>query len=404
MSLVHLCAQPTFKLDSIHQYSWDEDFSDWKHNTRDLYKYDNGGIKETNLLRLVLNGDVWENFYQFNKLYDGNNNLTESILQNWGDNMWNNGSRDSYTYDASNNTKTFSYAIYSGGDWMVFNENIYEYNLRNDIVEDHSTKLDFTTLMMVNDQRLNYFYDADNLLEFEILEEWRDVITEWENEERKKYTYNIDEQIILIEIYGWSVSSMEWGTPYRQTIIDYNDSNLPTVVTEQTIASGSWVNTAKVENTYDGNNNLVEILGQEWNSSTQEWENSYRQLKGFDANNNEIELIFESWNASNEMWEGFLRLVKFWSEEGALNVEDSSLQAENIMVYPNPVIDDVTIKVNSLLKSSVNVVLFDVYGNKVNQESIKTGATELKMSLQNLSSGIYFLRLNDQKVYKMVKQ
>jgi len=119
-------AQPTpVKLDSIHQFSWDMTLMNWKHNTRDLYTYDNGGNKETNLLRLNLSGSVWENFYQFNKAYNGNYDLTESILQNWNGTMWVNGSRDTYTYNPMNLVATFTYAIYATDNWLTFNQNLY---------------------------------------------------------------------------------------------------------------------------------------------------------------------------------------------------------------------------------------------------------------------------------------
>jgi len=60
-------AQVEYKRDSIHQFSWNTATADWRFNTREFYTYDNGGDKETNLLRLNLSGSSWVNFYQFNK-------------------------------------------------------------------------------------------------------------------------------------------------------------------------------------------------------------------------------------------------------------------------------------------------------------------------------------------------
>ncbi|MEL0456470.1 T9SS type A sorting domain-containing protein [Flavobacteriaceae bacterium SZ-1-7] len=378
-------AQTTFKLDSIYQYSWDNGLNDWKHNTKDIYTYANGGTKETNLLRLSLNGVDWENFYQYNKLYNGNNDLTESILQNWDGNNWQNGSRDSYTYDASNNEETYAYAIYTGPNWLTFNENFYTYNGLDNITEDLSTAYDFINMMMVNDERQTYFYDANNRLDFEIKEEWN---TSWSNSERKEYSYNVDDKIILTELRAWSVSIMEWGSPYRQTIFSY-DNNLITEVIEQVIVSESWVNSTKIMNTYDTNGNLLEILGQEWNSSVEQWENSYRQLRTFDVNNNETELIYETWNASTSQWEGFLRMVKYWSIVGALNLDKFFSINDKIKVYPNPVSGILNIESKFDIQS---INLFNLQSREVIQVN-----GEAPIDLSHFQSGIYLLKISTRK-------
>ncbi|MEO1033183.1 MAG: hypothetical protein AAFX55_17395, partial [Bacteroidota bacterium] len=97
--LIQLNAQVIFKLDSIHQFSWNQTMMQWNHNTRELLTYDNGGNKETNLLRLTGNSSSWENFYQFNKSYNANNDLMQEIQQTWNGSSWDNASRRNYTYN-----------------------------------------------------------------------------------------------------------------------------------------------------------------------------------------------------------------------------------------------------------------------------------------------------------------
>jgi Secretion system C-terminal sorting domain len=63
-------------------------------------------------------------------------------------------------------------------------------------------------------------------------------------------------------------------------------------------------------------------------------------------------------------------------------------------VYPNPSNDFVTLKLNSF-ESSMNYSLFDINGRKITSNEIKN--LETQISLDNLSTGVYFLEVTSQK-------
>jgi len=383
-------AQPTpVKLDSIHQFSWDMTLMNWKHNTRDLYTYDNGGNKETNLLRLNLSGSVWENFYQFNKAYNGNYDLTESILQNWNGTMWVNGSRDTYTYNPMNLVATFTYAIYATDNWLTFNQNLYTYDTLGNLIEDLSKALDFTFMTLVNDQRKTYDYTLMQK-NSEIVENWYVPTNMWDKDEKTDYTYNANGDVRLEEISAWQTVSMVWSAPYRQYIITYNTNDQVEEVLEQLFGSGMWNNSTRILNTYtDGK--LTKITSQEWNSGTTMWDNSTRQLRTFDMDGNEIELIYETWDTPTMSWQGFLRQVKFWSPEEVLG-NDNPNKDRNIRIYPNPTSQSVNIKSNRTIQK---IQVFDLLGKQV----LKTGSTN-RLGVENLRSGIYVLKLTaDEEVF-----
>ncbi len=68
---------------------------------------------------------------------------------------------------------------------------------------------------------------------------------------------------------------------------------------------------------------------------------------------------------------------------------------KNIVVYPNPVKDNVFVKLENQ-SQSVNIKLFDAFGKLVGMHSIEN-STEGNMDLSSFSSGLYFMQITDLK-------
>ncbi|WP_422105477.1 T9SS type A sorting domain-containing protein [Winogradskyella sp.] len=395
-------AQTVFKLDSIHQFSWDQVTVQWDHNTRELFTYDNGGNKETNLLRLILNGGIWENFYQFNKAYNANNDIEERIRQNWDGSMWQNSEQLTYQYNTDDLVETFSFAIFINPTWQVFNQNTYLYDTLGNRIEDLLTEYDFASMMLRNKERRTYDFTS-SILNYEIMETWRTILNDWENDERKDYFYNTDGVLIREEISGWNIGGGTWATPYRQFLYSYNTDDLVEEIIDQLYVTDTWFNNNRTLLTY-ASNNLTEFLSQEWNNSTLQWENNFRQLRTFDLDDNEIELIYETWDDTVGAWEGTLRILKFWSSTETLSVNfEGALETS---IYPNPFIDKLNIKLENPTNTSLEVHLYTVSGQLIKQKMIHPNTSEFSFELNDESAGSYVLHLyagNKKEVFKILK-
>ncbi|WP_353780232.1 T9SS type A sorting domain-containing protein [Winogradskyella sp. 3972H.M.0a.05] len=395
-------AQTVFKLDSIHQFAWDQVTMQWDHNTRELYTYGNGGNKETNLLRLVLNGGDWENFYQFNKTYNSNNDIEERIRQNWDGSNWQNSEQLTYTYNADDLVEKLAYAIYTNPVWLVFNENTYQYDMLGNRTQDLLTEYDFVSMLLRNKERRTYDFTS-SILNYEILEQWRDILNDWENEERKDYFYDTDGTLIREEVSGWNIGAGMWANPFRQFLYSYNADDLVEEIIDQLYVTDTWVNNNRTLFTYTSNN-LTEFLGQEWSNSMMQWENDFRQLRTFDGDDNEIELIFETWDDMDGAWEGTLRILKFWSiaETLSVNFED----AIETSIYPNPFIDRLNIKLKHPSSRVLKVNLYTVSGQLIKQKLVQPNTSEFSFELTNESAGSYVMHMysgNEKAVFKILK-
>jgi len=397
-------SQTVFKLDSIYQYEWDNIMMEWNHNTSDYYTYDNGGTKETNLLRQNLNLGVWENFYQFNKDYNGINDLTENIQQVWDNTgmIWNDASRDTYSYNAEDLNDTFTYAIWSGGSWLNFNQNLYTYDVLGNEIENIAKELNFATMMLDNKMRLTNMYTG-LVRNYEIEEQW--IVNIWQNNEKTDFFYNGNGDLDLVEIRGWQTMSMDWSAPFQQTILTYNTDDLVEETVEQLFGSGMWNNSARGLYTY-ASLNLTDITGQEWNSGTMVWDNSFRQLRTYDVDDNETELIFQTWDVLGGVWENILKQEKYWSPEETLGVSYVAL-ADNLKIYPNPVSHSVNINFKNPTESVTVLRLYDMNGKLLVHQKIDMGSTHVEIPMVAVAHGMLMMHLENKdgkRIYKVIKK
>ena len=78
----------------------------------------------------------------------------------------------------------------------------------------------------------------------------------------------------------------------------------------------------------------------------------------------------------------------------------------NAVVYPNPFVDYINLKLSSVLTKTADIEIVSIDGKIVHQERIVDCGSDIHINLPQLKGGIYFLRLtsdNSQSVYKILK-
>ncbi len=76
-----------------------------------------------------------------------------------------------------------------------------------------------------------------------------------------------------------------------------------------------------------------------------------------------------------------------------------------IAVYPNPTTNNITLKIGDFSVENLSYQMFDVTGKQIANEKISN--PKISISLENQSSGIYFLNIQDinktLKTFKIIK-
>lgn len=122
---------------------------------------------------------------------------------------------------------------------------------------------------------------------------------------------------------------------------------------------------------------------------------------------------------SNYFWQGSLDDIRIYSEALSANditniysentnsfLEETELGNKKAMVFPNPFLEDLTIKTS--MKGKIDSIIYDVTGNAVVMKSYENEKGKLEVSLKDLPSGLYFITLvsdiGEHLSLKMVKK
>ena len=75
-----------------------------------------------------------------------------------------------------------------------------------------------------------------------------------------------------------------------------------------------------------------------------------------------------------------------------LSLSENNLNDDKLVLYPNPTNKEIFIKSESIVK---NIEIMDLNGRKLNSQNVENN----KINIQNLKSGIYFLKININEYY-----
>lgn len=102
----------------------------------------------------------------------------------------------------------------------------------------------------------------------------------------------------------------------------------------------------------------------------------------------------------------------FWGaifEDSTLSIETPLVDASQINVFPNPVIDIIQINYKQQDANNYAAQLFDINGKQVFNLNKNTQNQTTTINIQNLSKGMYLLRVTDKssnyiKTFKIIKK
>ena len=139
---------------------------------------------------------------------------------------------------------------------------------------------------------------------------------------------------------------------------------------------GQWVNNRKWTYTYDENNNLTEELYQKWVDS--DWQNLNK------------------------------RMFEYFTTTGLKTLSSADNSYSLSQNYPNPFNPSTTIEFDLPKSSDVKIEVYNIAGQRIQillNEKMSAGSHNVEFNAQNLSSGVYFYRIDVgqfQDVKKMI--
>jgi hypothetical protein len=288
----------------------------WEPNRRDTYAYDSIGNR-TSWLWESWNLGVWKNVLYHQYAYDSTGNVTIKIMQNWDGSAWENAGRDTYYYDGSGYLIQILEELWSFSYWDSASTITYLYDSNGNRIGE----------LEVNSHKYTYTYDTNNNQ------------TEW-----------------LVEV---------WDAPQ----------------------SNSWRVNQVHTYTYDGNSNQIEWLKEVWDNSIPGLILFEREIYSYDVNGTQTELLEQQ----HDFISSWINYKKYYFDTDTncsqpLTPIETISPSNQLSVYPNPANNNITISVKG------DFVIINVLGQTVYAGSQKV------VDVSGWNKGVYYLKaLNNTK-------
>ncbi len=217
------------------------------------------------------------------KILDNGFNLTEIIKQEWINSGWNNISRSSYFYDADNISSYAIIEIWENNQWVNDIKTFSVCDVNGNTTEEITQSWDDPD--WVNSVKLLYEYDVSQNTTLETYQTWNALI--WVNDQR--YQYEFTNNKLTEKLYQkWNGTSWVNNSRYKYT---YTADNLLEEL-YQTWDNG-WINSTIVLNSYDIQNNRIESLNKSWEGN--DWLPVYRFSSEYSNENLTVVTLQEGW-------------------------------------------------------------------------------------------------------------
>ena len=328
--------------------------------------------------------NVYENQLRRTQSFDVDNRVVDLIYQEWrlSTMSWNNNERYEYIYKDGKmiksllsqwvgllwlNTNT-SNIDYSGSN--VTKVSSHTYNIQFSYASNNLVQMEHRTMnssgVMELSQRRSYKYGASNVEVTEyVLEEYDANTNTWYNSRKWEYAYNSNQQQRTTTEYFWDGG---WRPKY-QTYYTYNTSGniVLKIIRAWSPSKGKFDNHKKEEWQYNTHDQPIEIKSYTWDNV------GYKHLEG----DKYIKYYYENYNPDN------ISIVKSESD---------------INVYPIPANNTLNISADlHNTKQPVEISLTDMSGKVVYNTQKQASNLKHTISLSNLPSGNYVLKLTGDK-------
>jgi len=240
----------------------------------------------------IITYDTTNKYFEMHtRQFDAIANTTTLQIKQWQeqDSIWVNGERDTYTYNASNDSLTWLTELWQDNDWINLSKYIYTFdsvgNLLSQLIylwENSQWEIG---------QRDTYTYDANGNNLTKLSELWEN--NSWTNRFRDTYNYDTNGNNVLHLYEKWLAGN--WNNGCRETITYDLNGHMLVFMKELVDSIGTLVYSDKFENFYDSIGNNINCLYWAWDADTG-WYMTGKSIYTYDNSGNKLSWIHQSYN------------------------------------------------------------------------------------------------------------
>jgi hypothetical protein len=439
------------RLDSIIQKIWTN--NNWETSHKETCEFD---PYSNNILYFIYYWDngsqTWIPTYKEEYSFNAQNYMTVRTAFQWDINneLWIPSNKWELTPDINGNTTVkISYFWNTGNsEW----DPIYKQEMSYDSYQHLTSRVIYSwvvnTSQWVEDEKSEYVFSESGLLIGETDWNWDTNNNQWAYNHKTEYVYDNWEKLILVYFYDWDTGNNQWVYSIKEEYSYDAAGNNTLVMSYNWVTSNStWLTSTKEVSIFNSNNKMTNKRTYSWDNNNNVWLDQHLYIFAYDFAGNRVldesyywdlinfmwhgqtkntltfnndytyedlllpyiytgqpfEIYFShmldqtmrySWNQQTHQWDVSSNSVLYYSEQNVNAIHDNPEQIIN--VYPNPVTDNVTFKLDNK-SGTATVELFNIQGKEVLSEHF-TGSSCL--SLTHLTAGLYFYQLNvDGMIY-----
>jgi len=353
------------KLVFSYETKWEYDINGnlilWiSHPSKNEYTYNENGDRVSKIsYEWNESENTWIPNFKEETHYNSNREIILISVYSWNFSDWGLKRKEEYVYEGNTvSVIHFGYIFHNSPIFKPLNKNVYEYDDKENLTKHifYSGGVDTLSSFLPVSIR-NYSYDINNNNTLEVKGRWDEMLNDWYYYITFEYAYDEYNNKTLFLNRHWSDSLEQWF-PQQKIEWFYNSEGKETLYRyfEWSEVSGQWILFAKEEITYDIHKNL--------------------SIKIYSA---KIDL--------NSPWE-FVKHTYYYSDNLITSIDDQNTY--ELVIYPNPVVDNLNFKLSNNVHQEFTFVLLDIRGNEVLTTKISTSKS---LNLKELDGGFYIYNI-----------
>ncbi len=412
-----------YLLDSAHHFNWDASNATWEMSARHYATlYDvQGNLLELSIQERDANTGNFE--LSALQQYQYNTNGFDILEFNWNGATWDTIRLDKYEFNSNGYVTLWEIQVYDGItlQWSPVNKEETTYNSANARLTHKGYTGDHTTNTWLPNYDYNYTYNNnDQLIELNLQSTFINNV--WMFRSRYNYSYDMNGDLTLQEHYLWESSSssfilddqllvtidainntkeeinQSWNpstqtfTNDYKTVYTYNANNQAILMIREDWDNNQWVLDVKSDFTYNSNGQQALQEFFQWLNGA--WAMRQRLLNNYDNHGNQLRFETQEIDANTGVVLFGFAIDYFYS----LNPTNTQkLYSESLQAYPNPTSGTVLVTLpNDFTQGQLTI--WDMQGRLLQSQDYQG---EL-IDLSTYSNGVYWLQIiSDDSRYTM---
>lgn len=361
--------------------SWKDEFGNVFAKVN--YSYD-AQLRLVQIYSEVISLTGWEPFYSTIMEYNVQGDLVKYEDRYWNNNAWViiNGLAYAITYEPTLGTKATVESYFNGSAYDTSMKYI-EYRTNNQLISEETHQY-VGNQTFIPIEKFDYLFD--NTIDTGLLKYMWDGSTWKEDMLYCNYVWSSPSKDFLTNNNVYIKLGSTWFMYEREIYTQESFGGFSYLL--QDYGAGTWIDNMRIYNLNDSIGNRVAYIYDLFLNGT--WQQLFRieETYVYDNEENILEHIYKETDSNGDL----LPISKDVYSNYSLLLGVNNTQKESIRFYPNPTTDYIVIENNKFQHKAFQIT--DINGIQILKGEINT---EMKITLPNLSPGVYIITIENSQ-------